>query len=235
MNDNNNSKSEESITDTENLVVSEPNLLPISISNTPAKFVDGKIVSLNHVNSFNFSKLATHFNKLNLSIGITSATRREGKTRVATNMAVSLAKGYKCKTLLVDMNFQNPQLHKIFGTKQGQGVAEALRFEMIRVVPTTINNLFLMPTGDCKTFRPDVDNTLTLRDMLYALKNEFDFVIIDMCSVLPIKNFPIHFINEIDGLISVVDVEKTKTKAFNRIFKHLDEKRFIGYIFNNTD
>lgn len=218
-----------------NLVESQPSLIPISYSDNVADRLDNKTVAKKYMNSFNFSKLSSQFKKLNLSLGITSANKKDGKTLVASNMAVSLAKGYKCKTLLIDMNFQNPQLHKVFGTSQEQGLAEALMFEMIRVVPTLVDDLFLMTAGDCETFNPDVDNTLVLRNILSSFKKEFDFVIIDMCPILPIKNFPIHYINEIDGLVSVIDAERTKKAEFAKIFRHLDENRFIGYVFNKVD
>jgi Mrp family chromosome partitioning ATPase len=212
----------------------ESSLLPVHISTTAVTKLDRKTIDAKYYNSFNFSKLASVFGNSKMTIGVTSANKNDGKTLVAANMGVSLASGYKQKTLLIDMNFTRPSLHKVFGTKLSPGIAEAIYFQKIRVIPTTINNLYLMTAGDCKTLTPGIEHTLVVRQILFALKNHFDFVIIDMSSILPINDFPIHFINEIDGLISVIDSKKTKKGEFKKIFKHLDETQFIGYVFNRV-
>ncbi len=216
------------------VAVGDSSLLPISITVPALKKANPKVIAPKYFNSFNFSKLAAAFGNSKMSIGITSANRNDGKTLVAANMAVSLASGYKQKTLLVDMNFKRPKLHTIFGTELTPGISEALAFKKMRVVPTSIDNLFLMTAGDSKVIVPGIEHTLVLRQVFYALKMKFDFVIIDMSSILPIDDFPIHFINEIDGLVSVIDSNRTKKAEFKKIFKHLDEAQFIGYIFNRV-
>ncbi|MEX2351381.1 MAG: CpsD/CapB family tyrosine-protein kinase [Balneolaceae bacterium] len=208
-------------------------LLPVHVSTESLTTIDHKTVALKYYNSFNFSKLASTF-KDKMTIGITSANRNDGKTLVAANMAVSLAGGYKQKTLIIDMNFRHPKLHKVFGTDLYPGMAEVLEYKKVRVVPTSVNNLYLMTAGDSK-LTPGIEQTLLLRQILYSLRNEFDFVIIDMGSIYPIEDFPIYFINEIDGLIGVIDSRKTKKEDFKRIFKHLDESQFIAYVFNRVN
>lgn len=209
------------------------NLLPVLVSAESLTTVDPKTVALKYYNTFNFSKLAETFNNTKMTIGITSANRNDGKTLVASNMAVSLATGYNQKTLLIDMNFSHPKLHKVFGTNQYPGMAEAIAYKKVRVVPTSVNNLYLMTAGDSK-LTPGIEQTLLLRQILASLRHEFDFVIIDMGSIYPIDDFPIHFINEIDGLIGVIDSQKTKKADFKKMFKHLDESQFIAYVFNRV-
>jgi Mrp family chromosome partitioning ATPase len=209
-------------------------LLPVLISTESLTTVDRKTVALKYYNSFNFSKLAATLDSTKMTIGITSANRNDGKTLVASNMAVSLASGYKQKTVLVDMNFKNPKLHDVFGTTQSPGMAEAIAYKKVRVVPTSVENLYLMTAGN-SDLTPGIEQTLLLRQILAALRNKFDFVIIDMGSIHPIEDFPIHFINEIDGLIGVIDSRKTKKADFKKIFKNLDESQFIAYVFNRVD
>lgn len=215
-------------------VAKSADLLPVHVSTESLTTVDRKTVALKYYNSFNFSKLAEIFDNTKMTIGITSANRNDGKTLVASNMAVSLASGYKQKTLLVDMNFRHPKLHKVFGTNQCPGMAEAIANKKVRVVPTSVNNLYLMTAGNSE-MTPGIEQTLFLRQILSALRDKFDFVIIDMGSIYPIEDFPVHFINEIDGLIGVIDSKKTKKADFKRIFKHLDESHFIAYVFNRVD
>ena len=209
-------------------------LLPIHVSAESLTTMDHKIVAKKYYNSFNFSKLADTLDNTKMTIGITSANRSDGKTIVAANMAVSLASGYKQKTVLVDMNFRHPKLHEIFGATLYPGMTEAIASKNVRVVPTSVENLYLMTAGDSKQ-APGIEQTLPLRQVLSSLRYKFDFVIIDMGSIYPIEDFPIHFINEIDGLIGVIDSKKTKKADFRKIFKNLDESHFIAYVFNRVD
>jgi len=218
----------------EKLVARKDPVLPVIISDEIVEQPARKYVSAKYYNSFNFLKLSQLFSLKKIAIGITSANHKDGKTLVAVNMAVSLAKGYQQKTLLVDFNFHNPQLHTVFNAPLAPGLAEAMEHKLIRVSPTPEQNLFLMSAGNAKDIKPGIEHTLVLRQILNTLKEEFEFIIVDMTSVLPINEFPVHFINEIDGLISVIDTTRTKKTDFTKIFNHLDERRFMGYVFNKV-
>lgn len=209
--------------------------LPMTISDDVLEYYDASTISMKYTNSFNFSKLASIYGNLNMSIGITSANKQEGKTLVASNMAVSLASAYRRTTVLIDLNFKNPQLHKIFDAPLAPGVVEAMTDKTLHVFPTGFENLFLMTAGNYTEFSPGINHTLVLRQILYTLKGEFDTVILDMPSILPISEFPVHFVNEIDGLITVLDTKHTKQESIKKLYKHIDEKRVIGYIFNRVN
>ena len=210
-------------------------LLPILVSDEVLQKPNKEIIKWKYYNSFNFSRLAKAFGENKLTVGITSARPRDGKSIVAANMAVSLASGYKQKTLIMDMNFRRPGLHNVFGAEPSPGLVEALFYKKIRVVSTTFENLYLMPIGDVHRLKPGIEHTLTLRQILNTVKHQFDFVIIDMSSILPIEDFPVHFINEIDGLINVVNANKTKKAELENVFKHIEEKQFLGYVFKNSE
>lgn len=210
-------------------------LVPMTISDDRLDYLDTKIISKKYYNNFNFSKLATASANMKVTLGITSPNKKEGKTLVASNMAVSLARAYRQRTVIVDLNFQNPQLHNIFGASLEPGLVEAMQNRILRVNPTMVDDLYLLSAGDTSNYHPGIRDTVALREILHTLKHEFDFIIVDMSSVFPIEEFPIHFINEIDGLITVIDAKATKKEHLNKIYKHIDERRFIGYIFNRVD
>lgn len=214
---------------------SDTSLVPIHITDERLDFVDQRVVAPKYYNNFNFSKLSKRYNELNVTLGITSANKGEGKTLVASNMGVSLAQAYRQRTVLVDLNFKNPQLHTVFGAPQGPGLVEAMETRMLRVNPTMIDDLFLLTAGECMSYKPGIKDTLALREILFTLKHEFDFIIVDMGAVFPFEEFPVHFINEVDGLITVVDAQNTRKEHLQKIFKHVDENRFVGYIFNRMN
>lgn len=212
----------------------DASLVPMTIAEERLDYIDTATVNKQYYNNFNFSKLSKRFGDFKVSLGVTSANKGEGKTHVASNMAVSLAKAYRQRTVLVDMNFKNPQLHKIFGARREPGLADAMQTRMVRVSSTRIEDLYLLPAGDSSQYLPGIKDTIALREILYTLKNEFDFIIVDMSSIFPVEEFPIHFINEIDGLLTVIDAKKTRHEHLKNIYKHVDENRFVGYIFNRV-
>lgn len=224
---------EEELSATFNAVtVRDESLLPLVITEDPLEQIDQKIISRKFFNNFNFSKLPIKKDQDKLILGVTSPNKREGKTVAASNMAVSLVTAYHQRTVIVDMNFQNPQLHEIFGGELSPGLADAMCHRKLNVVPTKLDNLYLLSAGNVKEYTPGIKDTIVLRKILYTLKDEFDCIIIDMGSVFPIEDFPVHFINEIDGLIAVIDNKKTQKDHLKKMYKHLDEHRVIGHIFN---
>jgi Mrp family chromosome partitioning ATPase len=216
-------------------VVHNTSEVPLSIIEHEPDYLDEQVIHQRYFNNFNFSKLSQRFDKLNVTLGITSANAGEGKTLVASNMAVSLAQAYQQRTVLVDLNFKNPQLHRIFGTAQAPGLSEAFENRMLKVSPTKIDELYLLSAGDVQRYKPSIKDTLPLREILATLKKEFDFIIVDMSSVLPIEGFPVHFINEMDGLVAVIDTKSTRQEHLDKVFKHIDENRVIGYILNKIE
>jgi Mrp family chromosome partitioning ATPase len=217
------------------LSVKKPSLVELTVSEEQLPDLDHQVIQEKFYNNFNFSKLSKEDTNRKIVLGITSANRKEGKTLVASNMAVSLARAYRQRTVLVDFNFKNPALHKVFKARIDPGISEAIQNGEVFVSQTKMDRLFLLTSGDTSSYIPNIKDTLKLRSILFTLKKAFDFVIVDMGAVLPIEQFPIHFINEIDGLLTVIDTKHTRKKQLQDIYKHADEKRFIGYIFNRVD
>ncbi|MEX0609991.1 MAG: CpsD/CapB family tyrosine-protein kinase [Balneolaceae bacterium] len=212
--------------------VGDSALVQTTVSKQQLEYVDPNIIREKFYNNFNFSKLASRNTNPKLALGVTSANKGEGKTLVAANMAVSLARAYRQRTVLVDLNFKNPELHKVFGGRLKPGMVEAMQHHKLCLNPTKIKDLYLLTAGNIHSYTPGIQDTIALREILFTLKNEFDFIIVDMSSIFPIEDFPIHFVNEVDGLLTVIDTKNTKKKDLERIYKQIDERRFLGYILN---
>jgi len=221
---------------------SESNQLVRSIKSITAISWDGqkinkKIVSKKYFNAFNYSKfpIKSHIN--HLAIGVTSPNKNEGKTLVACNLAASFALGFKKKTVIVDFNFNNPKLHEIFGIKNSPGLADSFYSSNIQLSQTEIPDLFVLPTGSRDKFSDGIslNDLMYFQKVIYSLEQHFEFIIIDMSSVIPIHNFPLQLVNEVNGLLVVVDTKKTKQSDIDKIFKQIDEKQILGFVFNRVD
>lgn len=214
--------------------------------------VDERIIKYRYFNSFNFSVLGAAGKNLNLTMGITSAKRGEGKTLVACNLAVSLALGLQKKTVLVDLNFAKPRLHDVFGVENGPGLAEGFTNGSIHVSRTSIEHLFVLSAGVLPLFHdpaassvnPDgsvmrgsakpllsLDQLSSFRDVIYSLEQEFEFIIVDMPPV-GADEIPVLFTNQLNGLLIVVDQGRTRKEDLDSMFQKINEGQVLGFVFN---
>lgn len=207
----------------------------IIVGSDKSTFIDQTIIKKKYCHALNFSKLPKKFRKVQLSVGVTSPNKGDGKTLTAANFAISVALAYKKKTVLIDMNMVNPSLHRVFGTNLRPGLVESFQNGSIFLSQTKIDQLFLLPAGRCKDYNFGLDSVIPVRDILYSLQREFEIIVVDMSSVLPIDDFPVTIANELDGLMVVIDSNKTKYADVKKMFNHIDRDQALGFIMNNSD
>ena len=120
-----------------------------------------------------------------------SAVSGEGKTSLACHLAASLARGGR-RTLLVDGDMRNPAAHQLFGLTAGPGFSELLRGEVepAQVVQnTSLENLSFLAAGVCdRQALQALAQEGILRNVLAELKEQYDFVIIDVSPILPVAD-----------------------------------------------
>jgi capsular exopolysaccharide synthesis family protein len=119
---------------------------------------------------------------------ITSALSGEGKTTLATQLAMSLARSQR-RTVLVDFDLRQPTLDGALGLPRGPGICEALRGEgnvMDMVQQTETDGLSVITAGVWnRQVLPALSNG-SVCTVLEQLRTNFDFVIIDSSPLLPI-------------------------------------------------
>lgn len=119
---------------------------------------------------------------------VTSAVGGEGKTTLASNLAMSLARAGR-RTLLMDCDLRQPAAHQLFEQTLQPGFSEVVLGEVElpdAVRPTTTDpNLHLLPAGhwDREVIQGLAKNGI--ESIFEKLKAEFDFVIVDSHPVLP--------------------------------------------------
>ena len=227
---------------------------PIAIIDDVARDIDPRVVSPKFFNSFNFSLLAKEKTGLGFTVGVTSARPGEGKTLVASNLAVSLATANHRDTVLVDLNVAAPRLHTVFGTKLGPGLVEALDERIIHVWQTKVKNLFVLSAGNV-TGNPMVANRYAsaekqhaagpsvtslgleqmgaFRDIVYSLKQEFEFIIIDMASVHE-PSVPVLLSHQMDGLLVVIGLNSTKHEDIEKLLRRVHKNHILGFVLNRA-
>ncbi len=121
---------------------------------------------------------------------IASAEAGEGKTSLASHLATSLGRcGHT--TLLIDADFRNPSIHRLFDLPSEPGLAEVLRAEIeteAAISATPIEELKVLAAGRCDERLIRLLARGDLGAVFARLKDQFDFVIVDTSPILPVAD-----------------------------------------------
>lgn len=147
-------------------------------------------------------------------IMVTSAVGGEGKTSLASQLAASLARSWK-KTLLIDGDLRNPVAHKLFDVAQEPGLSEVLRGELSAseaVRSTPLSRLWILSAGHWDSHAVQALAQDNVRNMLEELKQQYDFIVLDSCPVLPVADSLLLGQN-VDGVLLTVMRDVSRSPA----------------------
>ena len=188
------------------------------------------------------------------SLLFTSEGREEGKTTITSNLAVSIAQSGK-RTLLIDGNFQNPQVHELFGLNPVPGLTELLQrsapidealrsstdiffgnMELEHLLKTPgIDNMHLLLVGERFPSAEELLASTELPVLLNELKGYYDIIMIDGSSISTDKEALI-WSAKVDGVILIHRKAKPKHSVIKRTKKMLEKTgvNLWGVVLNDT-
>ncbi len=121
---------------------------------------------------------------------VTSAVGGEGKTTVATQLAMSLARAGK-RTALVDFDLPRPSVSSVFNLDLEPGVCDILRGDCSiddAVNDTVLPNLYVIPAGVANSASTQAMNSLELPELIHDLREQYDYVIVDGSPLVPVAD-----------------------------------------------
>jgi len=173
------------------------------------------------------------------SVVFTSAESGDGKTLVATNLAMSLAQLASKRILLVDGDLRAGDATRILNLQNSPGVVDFLLgnkpFESaIHVVGFL--HLSIAPTGSIpKHALPEILEGPRWAEFLEQAKARFDLVIVDcLPASAPVADLEL-MTAPCDAILIVVFMRQTHRAALKRATARLDTKKFLGVVINNCD
>jgi len=169
---------------------------------------------------------------------ITSSVPNEGKSTIASNLAITMALS-GARTLLIDGDLRRGALREAFGVSSKIGFSEVLKQEVNWqevVVPTSYPNLFLMPRG--KTLGQPSEHLLreTTDALLREVYNHYDYIIIDSSPVLAADDST-SLAPKIDATLFVVRLSYTSARLTRKSLELLYNRQVNvpGVILNYVD
>ena len=169
---------------------------------------------------------------------ITSAVPNEGKSTVASNLAITMALS-GAKTLLIDGDLRRGAIREAFDLSTRVGLSEVLKQEVNWrevVVPTSYPNLYILPRG--KTLSQPSEHLL--RDstdiLLKELYHQYDYIIIDSSPVLAADDTT-SLAPKIDATLFVVRLSHTSARLTRKSLELLYNRQVNvpGVILNFVD
>ncbi len=121
---------------------------------------------------------------------VTSAVSSEGKTSVAVQLAVSLARASGKRTLLVDADMRAPDIHGLLDLPLEPGLADVLSGDstLDEAVKTEFSDsIHVLTAGHAHTSPHRLVGNGTLRPMFDEFREKYDYVVIDSPPVLAVS------------------------------------------------
>jgi Mrp family chromosome partitioning ATPase len=115
-------------------------------------------------------------------LAVTSPARREGRSLVAASVALAIARGIDEPVLLMDLDFERPRQHSIFGVPPSPGLTDFLGGESARprIIGGGPDQLWLVPAGADQQNVMWAFQELIRRDLLGAFRQTFTWVVLDL-------------------------------------------------------
>jgi exopolysaccharide/PEP-CTERM locus tyrosine autokinase len=220
-----------------------------TLGKAPAKYarreIEKDLVTLMNPQSFEaeqFKILRTNLlfsesGKTPRSVMVTSAVPGEGKSFVAANLAVSVARHVNWNVLLLDCDLRRPSIHKQFGFKNVTGLSDYLAngtpLESL-LLRTGIENLTILPAGKL----PDNPSELLSSQRMAALLEEVAARYHDRLIILDAP--PPRLTAEagalaryVDGILVVVKYGSTPKDSVMELIGRLGRDKILGAVVNN--
>jgi non-specific protein-tyrosine kinase len=169
------------------------------------------------------------------SLLISSPSRGDGKSDVAANLAVVLARAGKL-VILVDANLRRPQTATLFGLPDQNGLAQLLDSDSIPepVAVSSVPNLFVLPAGGVASNSSEILGSQRMYRLIQEYKSRADVVLIDSPPLW--YSDALALAPQVDGVLLVVSSGSTgRENTINAVESlRLVGARIIGTVLNRV-
>lgn len=168
---------------------------------------------------------------------VTSSVASEGKSSTATNLALVFADAGR-NVLLVEADLRRPKVSDYLGLERAVGLTNVLagQVELDEAFQVwTAGNLTVLPSGSTPPNPSELLGSHNMIDLLAALRERFDIIIIDTPPLLPVTDAAV-LAARTDGAVLVVGYGKVTRKQTATAIESLRsvDARVLGIVLNRA-
>jgi capsular exopolysaccharide synthesis family protein len=182
------------------------------------------------------------------TILISSGMPSEGKSFVAANLAMSLARNSVTNILLIDGDLRRPTLHNLLGAPNQPGLTEYLmgeaalrdimqRDHSLKAVETagesSVSNLTFIPAGNCGDNSSELVAHHRMDELIATLSPHFDWILIDSPPVLAVTD-AVELSRVADGVLLIARGARTPFDVAQRTQTTFSKSRILGFVLNDV-
>lgn len=171
------------------------------------------------------------------SILFTSTSPRDGKSTVASNLAVVMAQAGN-RILLIDADLRKPMQHNIFEVDNRQGLTNVLlrEVEIEKALHNgLVDNLHVLTSGPIPPNPAEILGSERTQQVLQQLLEEYDYVFIDSPPILAVTDAAI-LSTVVDGVVLVVNYAVTRNDLAREAVDQFKKAnaRILGVVLNQV-
>ncbi len=171
---------------------------------------------------------------------VTSAVPDEGKSTIASNLAVSLALAHS-RVILVDADLRRGRMHRVFpDVPKTPGLSEvildpALNFQD-HVKATNVENLSILPCGAYPERPGELFLSVRFEQVLAEIAKSYDYVVLDTAPILATDDTT-GFAAKADAVIFTVRSSFTQMRQVRAAIDRLRLRgaNIFGFVLNRVD
>lgn len=207
-----------------------------------AMLVTNPLISYKFLESYRMitSKLVNRMEKRHAKVLlVTSVTENEGKSTVASNLALCMAKEGN-RVLLIDCDFRKPALYKIFSGTGSTVVNLPDILKSNNIPPQLIShikdgNLYTILNDTQSFILEDLMNTGVFARIMSICRNSMDYIVVDTSPIALVSD-TVQIAEHADASVVVMSQDRILARDINDTIDSLNNTKaqVVGCIFNNV-
>ncbi len=166
---------------------------------------------------------------------VTSSNPSEGKSVTSSNLAITMAQN-GARTLLLDMDFRRPVIHKIFEIPKEKGLSNVLVGDAELddvIVHTNVPNLDVISSGHVPPNPAELLSSEGLINYMNIFKDRYDRIIIDSPPILSATD-PVVISTYVDEVLLVIKMGETSRELVKAAIGKLSHVKanLLGTVLN---
>ena len=170
-------------------------------------------------------------------LAVTSSAKEEGKSVTSLNLAISMAKDFDEKVLLIEGDLKNPSLHEYLKHPPGLGLSDVLEGRIDFTASSTQmfeGYLTVIFAGKITSNPSRLLSSPKMQEILNTARGYYKYIIIDTPPIIPLADINIYS-TLVDGFLLVIRAGRTPRSIVKKALSTISSEKVIGAVLNDVE